>query len=78
MTPRHGKGRPGRGRGLLARPPAGRTAAETWIDARLELFSSRCMAVDGGLRWLAETLTGMAARARGAPRRATRRRWITP
>jgi hypothetical protein len=65
MNPRYGKRHPGRRRGLSARPPGARTAAETWIDARLELFSVRCMAVDGGLRWLAETGTGMAVRARG-------------
>ena len=70
MTRRYGKRQPGRRRGLPARPPGARTAgartaAETWIDARLELFSIRCIAVDGGLRWLTETGTGMAARARG-------------
>ena len=59
------------------RPPLG-TVAETWIDARLELFSIRCIAVDGGLRWLAATQSAFAARARGATRRVTRRRWITP
>lgn len=78
MTKWHGKRRPGCRLGLPARPALARSAAETWIDSRVELFSIRCDGVDAGLRWLTETLTRMAPRAPETSRRASRRRWITP
>ena len=56
MTPLHGNRGPGHRRGLPAHPSVIAAAAESWIDARLSLFSMRCRVIDNGLRRLSGAL----------------------